>query len=128
MTNDGQPVTGGSIRFHPTAADTKSKPSGGVLGADGSSSVPDAPVGACKVTVDTGVAKGAPAKAEPKGPGADIMKRMQGPHAGDGRRERPRLRECPKPVPIEPEYTSASSTPLSAEVKRGANTFNFEVK
>jgi hypothetical protein len=33
-----------------------------------------------------------------------------------------------KAVPIEPAYTSASSTPLSAEVKRGVNTFNFEVK
>ena len=33
-----------------------------------------------------------------------------------------------KAVPIEPAYTSASSTPLSAEVKRGVNTLNFEVK
>ena len=33
-----------------------------------------------------------------------------------------------KPVPIEPASTSAFSTPLSAEVKRGTNTFNFEVK
>jgi hypothetical protein len=89
VTIDGQSVTGGSIRCHPTAADTKSKPSGGVIGADGSYSVPDAPVGACKVTVDTGLAKGAATKNEPKGEpkglGADIMKKMQGPPAGDGR-------------------------------------------
>ena len=131
MTIDGQPVTGGSIRFHPTAADTKPKPSGGVIGADGSSSVPDAPVGACKVTVDPGVAKGDPAKTEPNRPGADIMKKMQGPPAGMpamGGGSGPGFVSDAKPVPIGPEYTSASSTPLSAEVKRGANTFNFEVK
>ena len=131
VTIDGQPVTGGSIRFHPTAADTKSKPSGGVIGADGNYSVPDAPVGACKVTVDTGVAKGAPVKNEPKGPSADIMKKMQGPPAGMpamGGGNGPGFVSGTKAIPIEPAYTSASSTPLSAEVKRGANTFNFEVK
>ena len=83
------------------------------------------------VTVDTGVAKGAPAKNEPKGPGADIMKKMQGPPAGMpamGGGNGPGFVSGTKPIPIEPAYTSASSTPLSAEVKRGANTFNFEVK
>ena len=32
------------------------------------------------------------------------------------------------PVPFEPVSPSASSPPLSAEVKRGAYTFNFEVQ
>lgn len=131
VTIDGQPVTGGSIRFHPTATDTKSKPSGGVIGADGSYSVPDAPVGACKVTVDTGVAKGAPVKNEPKGPGADIMKKMQGPPAGMpamGGGNGPGFVSGTKAIPIEPTSPSTSTKPPCAEVKPAPKTFNFEVK
>ena len=124
-------VAGGSIRFHPTAADSKSKPSGGVIGADGSYSVPDAPIGACKVTVDTGLAKGAATKNEPKGPGADVMKKMQGPPAGMpamGGGNGAGFVSGTKPIAIEAAYASAATTPLTAEVKRGANTHNFEVK
>ena len=33
-----------------------------------------------------------------------------------------------KPVPIEASYASPATTPLKADVKRGANAFNFEVK
>ena len=131
VTIDGQPVTGGSIRFHPTAADSKSKPSGGVIGADGSYSVPDAPIGACKVTVDTGLAKGAATKNEPKGPGAEVMKKMQGPPAGMpamGGGNGAGFVSGTKPIAIEAAYASAATTPLTAEVKRGANTHNFEVK
>ena len=83
VTVDGQPVTGGSIRFYPVSADSKSKASGGVIGPDGSYAVPDAPLGACTVTVDTGATKGAATKnPAPNGPGADVMKKMQGPPAG----------------------------------------------
>lgn len=131
VTIDGQPLTGGSIRFHPASAEAKSKASGGVIGPDGSYSVPDAPLGACKVTVDTGLAKGAAPKNEPKGPGADVMKKMQGPPAGMpamGGGNGAGFGGGTKAVPIEPAYTSPSTTPLTADVKRGTNTLNFEVK
>ena len=132
VTIDGQPVTGGSIRFHPVTADAKSRTSGGVIGADGSYSVPDAPLGACTVTIDTGATKGAATKnAAAIGPSADVMKKMQGPPAGMpamGGGNGAGFVSGTKPVPIEASYASPATTPLKADVKRGANTFNFEVK
>jgi len=132
VTIDGQPLTGGAIRFHPSSAEGKSKASGGVIGADGSYSVPDAPLGACTVTIDTGATKGAATKNSPAaGPGADIMKKMQGPPAGMpamGGGNGAGFVSGTKPVPIEAAYASPATTPLKADVKRGANAFNFEVK
>ncbi len=131
VTIGGQPLTGGSIKFHATSADAKVKVSGGVIAADGSYSVPDAPIGACKVTIDTGVRSGDKAKASPAGPGADVMKKMQGPPAGMpamGGGMGPGFASGEKAVPIEAEFSAVTTTPLSADIKRGPNSLNFEVK
>ena len=131
VTIDGKPLTGGSIRFHATSPDAKVKASGGVITADGSYIVPDAPIGPCKVTVDTGVRSGEKSKVAPAGPSADVMKKMQGPPAGMpamGGGAGPGFASGEKAMPIEAAYSSVSTTPLSADVKRGANAANFEVK
>ncbi|RLS28778.1 MAG: hypothetical protein DWH79_12810 [Planctomycetota bacterium] len=129
---DGQPLTGGSITFHATAADAKIKVSGGVIAADGKYSVPDAPVGVCKVTVTTGLITGDKVAAAPMGPGADVMKKMLAPPAGmpamGSGAGGPGFIGGTKPVPIDASFTSQGTTPLSATVKRGANTFDFDVK
>ena len=103
-----------------------------MIGADGSYSVPDAPLGACTVTIDTGATKGAATKnAAAAGPGADIMKKMQGPPAGMpamGGGNGAGFVSGTKLVPIEAAYASPATTPLKADVKRGANTHDFKVE
>lgn len=111
------PLTGGNIRFV-LASDT-SKGSGGIIKADGSYEVVDAPVGECKVTIDNehlkvGGSTGGDGKkviTAPKGvdiPGGDVTANRY--------------------MKIESSFTKADTTSLTFTVPSGGGSKDFEVK
>lgn len=113
VTTEGKPVTGGSIRF--IAADGRG--AGGQIDARGRYLVADAPLGSTKVTISNSHLK-------PKGGAAGPWSKMGS--APDN--------ALPDPagqleyVKIDPAYESAETTTLTATVRAGKNSVDFDLR
>jgi len=116
----GKALPGGLIGFHSTTDPTRW--SAGRIDGDGSYLVPDAPVGPCKVTVDTAMLRGRRPPPPPSGP------TVTGPTPGGlpGGSGLPPV--TTKFVAIDSRFSDSASTPLTVEVAPGENSFAFTVE
>lgn len=119
------PLTGGTIYFVSTS-DSKLTGSGPIK-SDGSYDVGNAPVGQCKVTISNESLKNAPGVAIPTAAGPGSSK-MGGPPSGLSIPGEMGTMDSPKYMPIDPAFSKAESTTLSATIKKGSNSLDFEVK
>lgn len=145
------PLPGGGITFV-SAADGERRGSG-LISADGTYRVADAPVGECKVLIDNSNLDPAAQKGGMDLPGAGAAPAMKGAPggAGGGGKSGPtpetkaKMGAAPKDaavgadmgksetagskyLKISPEFSKSESTKLTATVVSGPNEFNFEVK
>jgi hypothetical protein len=111
VTYKGQPITGGTIAFHPA----RGKPVKASLEADGTYYAKNVPVGEVKVTIETESlrAKGNP-KAKAKPPDKD----------------KPKDKDSKPPVyvAIPKKYADVETTPLRLKVKGGKQTADFKLE
>lgn len=116
----GKALPGGLIAFYSTSDPTRR--SAGRIDGDGSYLVPDAPVGPCKVTVDTAMLRGRRESPPSSGPVAN------GPTPGGlpGGSGLPPVTTTF--VAIDSRFSDSATTPLTAEVAPGENSFDFTVE
>jgi hypothetical protein len=129
VTYNGKPVSAGTIGFHP-------KEGGGLgatLHADGSYTVSGLPAGELIVTVETESAN--PAKRnQPVYGAAPGQKGKEDPSSQYNRmmKERGFGADAPKEsgayVPIPKQYADKDKSPLRANLTKGENTQNFDLK
>jgi hypothetical protein len=134
------PLTGGSIRF--VSESNPEIASGGLIKADGSYEVVDAPVGDCKVLIETEHLRVGGKTAGAAVPGYLSGNKSSGPPPGtsDKMKNPPKGVDVPggetdgggavglKYMKISPDYANLELTPLKATVERGGGGHNFEVK
>jgi hypothetical protein len=124
----GNPVTGGKIKFHPTGGGT---PVESGIDPNGNYTVSGVPVGKNKVTIDTSSVKSDMEKMSqkgmgtmPAGPDPSLMKDVPaGKKAPEGMPEMKSF--MPKYVKIPDQYADVNKTPLEMEVKRGNQKKDF---
>jgi hypothetical protein len=118
VTLNGKPLTTGTVSFIGGPSDTGS----GHINADGTYAVPDAPLGDCKVTVQTPRAMGG-VQGMPKPPAGmkGMPKEMLPPGAEEGSK-------AVRVVPAPEKYGSPDTTPVTYTVKKGTQTFDIDLK
>ncbi|MSR31396.1 MAG: hypothetical protein EXR99_07820 [Gemmataceae bacterium] len=124
------PLTGGTIQLVPL----KGQHGAGIIRADGSYEVLDAPLGECKVVINNEALLRAggsfitPSEKDGRGPGG--LKPGENPGL-EKELARTGLGEKvggEKYIPIDAAYASHETTPLRALIQPGANRLDFEVK
>lgn len=111
MRHKGAPLPGGTVRI--VADGDPGKSASGRIGADGRYQVANAPVGACKVVVETESAKNDPSKFMGKVPAGAV--------------DPGKLPPPQKYVPVDRKYTDPGTTPLRVTVVKGDNPTDFDV-
>lgn len=112
------PLTGGTIQFIPTTGNAGA----GIIKADGTYSVTDAPVGDCKVVVDNKNLKVAAGNGKGAGkmgtaPKGAIVTPEMSAAGGNGTF-----------MAIQADFSKAETTSLKATLKQGENSLDFDVK